>query len=78
MRVDCVTAGVGPKKIENHAHGVSLHFFVYNFCRPHGTLTKEANRVHTTPAMTAGLTDHVWKIEELVALMDPTRVLSRT
>src|SRR6266540_3542389 len=58
------------KKAENHAHAVALHFVHYNFCRPHQTLTKAARGVYRTPAMAAGLTDHVWKIEDLVALLD--------
>jgi IS1 family transposase len=63
------------KKAENHAHAVALHFMVYNFCRPHGTLTKKAEGVHTTPAMAAGVTDRVWKVEDLVALLDPNNLL---
>ncbi len=43
----------------------------YNFCRSHQTLTKTAKGVHTTPAMAAGLTDHVWTIEGILGLMDP-------
>ena len=39
------------------------------------TLTKAANGIKTTPAMAAGLTNHVWKVEEILALMDPARVL---
>jgi hypothetical protein len=35
----------------------------YNYCRIHQTL-------RVTPAMQAGLTDHVWELEELVALLD--------
>jgi IS1 family transposase len=58
------------KKAENHAHSVSIHFMHYNFCRQHTTLNKAAKGIHTTPAMAAGLTDHVWKIEEILALMD--------
>jgi IS1 family transposase len=50
------------KKIENHAHMVALHFMHYNFCRVHQTL-------RVTPAMEAGVADHVWEIEELVALL---------
>jgi hypothetical protein len=46
----------------------------YNFCRPHTTLSK-ATKAKTTPAMAAGLTDHVWTIEEILALMDPKRLL---
>jgi IS1 family transposase len=51
------------KKIENHGHAVALHFMHYNFCRVHKTL-------RVTPAMEAGLTDHVWTMEELVGLLD--------
>jgi hypothetical protein len=35
----------------------------YNFCRIHQTL-------RVTPAMQAGLTDHVWELEELVGLLE--------
>jgi IS1 family transposase len=49
------------KKVENHAHAVALHFMFYNFCRIHKTL-------RVTPAMSAGLTDHVWTFEEIAAL----------
>ena len=51
------------KKIENHAAMVALHFMHYNYCRIHQSL-------RVTPAMAAGLTDHVWELEELVALLD--------
>jgi hypothetical protein len=51
------------KKIENHGHAVALHFMHYNFCRIHKTL-------RVTPAMEAGLTDHVWTLEELIGLLD--------
>jgi len=50
------------KKVDNHRHSVSLHYMFYNFCRIHQTLK-------VTPAMEAGLTDHVWEIEELCALL---------
>jgi IS1 family transposase len=63
------------KKAENHAHAVSLFFMFYNYCRPHQTLTKAAKGIKTTPAMAAGLTDHVWKVEEILAQMDPRRPL---
>ncbi len=56
------------KKIENHAHAVSLHFMHYNFARPHQTLTKKFGSP-TTPAMAAGKADHVsstWEIAELL------------
>src|SRR5438552_474680 len=50
------------KKVENHAHAVALYFVHYNFARIHGTLK-------VTPAMAAGLSDHVWSLEELIALL---------
>ncbi len=63
------------KKAENHAHAASLMFFFYNYCRPHMTLTKAANGIKTTPCMAAGITDHVWTVEEMLGLMDPKRLL---
>jgi IS1 family transposase len=51
------------KKLENHAYAVALHFVHYNFCRIHKTL-------RVTPAMAAGLSDHVWSIEEIVGLLE--------
>lgn len=53
------------KKWANHVASLTLHFAYYNFCRPHQTLTKAAG-VKTTPAMAAGLEDHVWTLAELV------------
>jgi IS1 family transposase len=50
------------KKVDNHRHSVALHYMHYNFCRIHQTLK-------VTPAMEAGLTDHVWSLEELCSLM---------
>lgn len=63
------------KKAENHAHAVSLHLTHYNFCRVHQTLTKAQGSSHTTPAMAAGVTDRVWKVEELLGLMNPEKLL---
>ncbi len=63
------------KKAENHAHAASLFFLYYNYCRPHQTLTKAAGGTKTTPAMASGLTDHVWTVKDIVALMDPQRLL---
>lgn len=57
------------KKAENHAHAVALTFFAHNYIRPHGTLSKAAGR-KTTPAMAAGLTDHVWTWEEVAGMLD--------
>jgi hypothetical protein len=50
------------KKVENLGHAVALHFMHYNFCGIHQTL-------RVTPAMAAGLADHVWELSELIALM---------
>jgi IS1 family transposase len=57
------------KKIENHAHAISLYFMHYNFCRRHQTLTARAGGIHTTPAMAAGVSDRVWKLADVVALL---------
>jgi IS1 family transposase len=57
------------KKIENHQHATALHYMYYNFCRTHETLTKAKGGIHTTPAMAAGVADHVWKVSEVVALL---------
>lgn len=57
------------KKAEAHSHAVALQFFAHNFCRAHGTLSKAAG-AKTTPAMAAGLTDHVWGWEEVLTLAD--------
>jgi len=46
------------KKVENHAYQVALHFMHYNFARIHKTL-------RVTPAMEAGVSDHVWSLEEI-------------
>lgn len=48
----------------------ALHFFAVNYCQPRMTLTKKADGIHTSPAMVAGLTDHVWTIEEMLGMMD--------
>lgn len=58
------------KKVENLAHAVSLHYMHYNFARPHKTLTKAAHGYPTTPAMAAGVADHVWTLTEIAALID--------
>jgi IS1 family transposase len=49
------------KKVENHAYHAALHYMYYNFCRIHKTL-------RVTPAMEAGIADHVWTLEEIVNL----------
>lgn len=63
------------KKAENHAHAVSANFMIHNFCRSHITLTKANGGIKQTPAMAAGLTDHVWTVEEILEKIDPTRLL---
>jgi IS1 family transposase len=56
------------KKVENLAHAVSLHYMHYNFARPHQTLTKQYGKP-TTPAMAAGVADHVWSVWEIAELL---------
>jgi IS1 family transposase len=51
------------RKLENHAAAIALYFMYYNFGRVHQTL-------RVTPAMEAGVSDHVWSIDELVGLLD--------
>jgi len=51
------------KKLENYGHAMALHFMHYNFCRVHKSL-------RVTPAMEAGLTDHIWSIDPLLVLLD--------
>jgi hypothetical protein len=50
------------RKIENHAAAVALYFLYYNFGRMHQTL-------RVTPAMEAGVSEHVWSVEEIVGLL---------
>jgi cell fate regulator YaaT (PSP1 superfamily) len=50
------------KKVENHEAAIALHYMYYNFARIHQTL-------RVTPAMEAGLSDHVWTLEEIVDLV---------
>jgi IS1 family transposase len=60
------------KKVENHIAAVALHYMQYNFCRPHMTLSTVDGKdgPKKTPAMAAGLTDRVWGITEIAALLD--------
>jgi len=51
------------KKLENHEHALALYFMHYNFCRIHQSL-------RVTPAMEAGIADHVWSLEEIIDLLD--------
>ncbi|MBI4504261.1 MAG: transposase [Chloroflexi bacterium] len=52
------------KKLQNLQHAVSLHFMHYDFARPHQTLGGK------TPAMAAGVSDHVWTVAEIVVLVE--------
>lgn len=51
------------RKVENLEHSMDVGFMVYNFCKVHGTL-------RVTPAMQAGVTDHVWSYEEVIRLLE--------
>jgi IS1 family transposase len=51
------------KKVENHAAAVALHFMYYNFCRIHQSL-------RVTPAQAAGVTNKLWDVQDIVALLD--------
>jgi IS1 family transposase len=55
------------KKVENHAAAIALHFFFYNYGRAHKSL---ANPYQRTPAMAAGIADHIWTCEEIAGLLD--------
>lgn len=50
------------KKVANHEAAVALYFMHYNFARVHQTL-------RATPAMEAGIADHVWSLDEIIALL---------
>lgn len=51
------------KKLENHRLACAVHFIHYNFARIHTSL-------RITPAMAAGLTDHVWELSEIIGLLE--------
>jgi hypothetical protein len=51
------------KSLNHHKASLAIHFCHYNFARIHQTL-------RVTPAMEAGVSDHVWSIEEIVGLLD--------
>lgn len=55
------------KKVENHVHAVALHTMYYNFVRLHGKL-------RVTPAIAAGVTDRLWEIADIVALVEAADV----
>lgn len=51
------------RKLQNHAAATALNYFAYNFIQIHRTL-------RTSPAMTAGVTDRLWDVRDLVALWE--------
>lgn len=51
------------KRVENHCHQLALYFVFYNFVRVHKTL-------RTSPAMAAGISNRLWSVEDIVALID--------
>ncbi len=51
------------KKIKYHVHATALRYMHYNFCRVHQTL-------RVTPAMEAGVADHVWGVQEIADLLE--------
>jgi IS1 family transposase len=51
------------KRVENHCHQLALYFVFYNFVRIHKTL-------RTSPAMAAGISDRLWSMKDVVALID--------
>ncbi|HXC23219.1 MAG TPA: IS1 family transposase, partial [Solirubrobacteraceae bacterium] len=53
------------KKLDNHMAAIAIHFMHYNYTRPHKTL---ANPYPRTPAMAAGVSDHVWSLREIAEL----------
>jgi IS1 family transposase len=51
------------KRVENHKHAITIHYFHYNFIRKHMT-------IKTTPAMAAGIADRVWTMVDFVKLLE--------
>ena len=57
------------KKLDNHVHAMSLRVMYYNFRRPHMTLAEKNGGIKQTPEMAAGVADHVWMLDAVVALL---------
>lgn len=53
------------KELESLGHAVALHFMYYNFGRIHWTL-------RVTLAIAAGVSEHVWSLEEIASLGNST------
>jgi IS1 family transposase len=61
------------KKLDHHMAAIAIHFMHYNFARPHTTLSlrqEDGPAIKRTPAMAAGIADHIWTAEEIVKLAD--------
>jgi IS1 family transposase len=54
------------KKVENLAYAVALYYIYYYLAKIHETL-------RCTPAMEAGVSNHVWSLEEIISLVDLNR-----
>ncbi len=64
------------KKLDNHMAAIAIHFMHYNFARPHKSLLlpqADGPAIKQTPAMAAGIADHIWTAEEIVRLADSNR-----
>ena len=58
----CIKQNGFSRKIENHMAAVAINYFAYNFIRIHSSL-------RTSPAMAAGVTDRLFDVSDLVALL---------
>ena len=56
------------KKAENHSHMLAIYYMYYNYCRVHQTL-------RVTPAMEAGIANHVWEVSEMAELLERRSIL---
>lgn len=63
MRGDTRLSNGFSRKLENHTAAVALNYFAYNFIKIHRTL-------RTSPAMEAGITNRLWEVSDLVALLE--------
>lgn len=68
-RLTRLTSGFS-KKIENHGHAIALHYMYYNFWRSHETLAKAKGGIKTSPAMAAGVANHLWRLSEIDLLLE--------
>ena len=58
------------KKVENHAYAVALHMMYYNFVRIH-------QKLRVTPAMAADVSDKLWEIKDIAALVEAADALAK-